>query len=50
MRNPVEENLTKYQSVIRSIRVTMTKARNISMEVQSGISEFEELTDIMRNY
>ena len=30
--------------------MAMTKARNISMEVQSGVSELEELIDVMKNY
>ena len=30
--------------------MAMTKARNISMEVHSGVSELQELIDIMKNY
>ena len=50
MRNSEEETLTNGQGVIRRIRAAMAKARKISMEVQSGISELEELIDIMRTY
>ena len=49
MRNSEEETFAKRQRVIRRIRMIITEARNISMEVQSGVSVLSELIDVMKN-
>lgn len=50
MRYSEEEALGKCQKVLRRIRQAMNKQRNISMDVQNGISELEELIDVVGSY
>lgn len=50
MRASEEETLHKFRSVLRKIRHAMNRQRNISMDVQNGISELEELSDIIADY
>lgn len=50
MRASEEDTVNRLRNVLRKIRHAMTRQRNINMEVQNGISEMEELVDIMGDY
>lgn len=50
MRRSEEEALGKCHKVLRKIRLAMNKQRNINMDVQNGVSELEELFDVIGNY
>lgn len=50
MRMSEEEAFANCQKVLRKIRLAMNKQRNISMDVQNGVSELGELMDVIGNY
>lgn len=50
MRRSEEEALQKCQKVLRKIRHAMSKQKNINMDVQNGITELEELVDVIGDY
>lgn len=50
MRASEEEAIAKCRIVIRKMRQAITKQKNISMDVQNGVSELEELLDVIGDY
>ena len=50
MRLSEEETMESFRNVLQRIRKAMSRQRNINMDVQKGISELEELVDIMSDY
>lgn len=50
MRLSEEEALDKCQAVLRKMKVAINKQRNISMDVQNGVSELDELLDVIIDY
>lgn len=50
MRNMEEETLEKCQDALRKIRQAILRQRNVNMDVQNGVSELEELFDIISSY
>lgn len=50
MKASEEESFSKCQMVLKKIREAMARQRNISINVQNGISELEELIDVIANY
>lgn len=50
MRNMEEENLEKCQDVMRRIRHAIIRQKNVNKDVQNGVSELEELLDIINSY
>lgn len=50
MRNSEDETVEKCRNVLRKMRHSIAKQRNISKDVQNGVSELEELLDILGQY
>lgn len=50
MRNSEEETVGKCRDVLKRIREAISRQRQISMEVQNGVAELEELLDILGDY
>ncbi|XP_058983570.1 uncharacterized protein LOC131804555 [Musca domestica] len=50
MRKSEEEALSKCNNVLRKMREAINKQRNISKDVQNGVTELEELLDVIADY
>lgn len=50
MRLSEEEALTKCHNVLRRMKAAITRQRNINRDVQNGVSELDELLDVIFDY
>ena len=48
MRTEEEEAINKCRKILRKMKAAMAKQRNISMDVKDGVSEIEEVMDIIQ--
>ena len=50
MKISEEEALSKCRNVLKKMRIAITRQRNINMDVQNGVSELDELLDVIADY
>ena len=50
MKISEEEALSKCRNVLKKMKITITRQRNINMDVQNGVSELDELLEVIADY
>ena len=50
MKISEEEALSKCRSVLKKMKIAITRQRNINMDVQNDVSELDELLDVIADY
>lgn len=50
MKISEEEALKKCKNVLKKMKAAITRQRNINMDVQNGVSELDELLDVIADY
>ena len=50
MKISEEEALSKFRNVLKKMKITVMRQRNINMGVQNGASQLDELFDVIADY